>query len=129
LKLFFAILCKVETPLQKRENCEKNHIVKTHEVFTVQNALLKHVASCTEGITARLESMRMQSHWLPVWAQLSPQDWCKEFKQAKAWLASSLHDLKDNTIGLSAQSVKRIQHCFTLGQLRAQVRLLPNTLL
>jgi hypothetical protein len=58
---------------------------------------------------------------MPVWAQLSPQDWCYEFKQAKALLASSLHDLKDKSNGLSAESVKRIQHCFTLGQLRAQV--------
>ncbi|DBA96480.1 TPA: hypothetical protein ACH3X1_015364 [Trebouxia sp. C0004] len=61
--------------------------------------------------------MRVQSHWMPVWAQLSPQDWCSEFKQAKALLASSL---KDKSNGLSAQSVKRIQHCFTLGQLRSQ---------
>ena len=71
----------------------------------------------------------MQSHWVPVWAQLNPQDWCSDFKQAKAWLASSLHDHKDNTTGLSAQGVKRIQHCFTLGQLRAQVRQLPSILL
>ncbi len=74
----------------------------------------------------------MQSHWMPVWAQLSPQDWCSEFnefKQAKALLASSLLDLMDNANGLSAASVKRIQHCFTLGQFRAQVRQLPNALL
>ncbi len=58
---------------------------------------------------------------MPVWAQLSPRDWCSDLKQAKALLASSLHDLKDKSDGLSAQSVKRIQHCFTLGQLRAQV--------
>jgi len=90
--------------------------------------LLKHVAFCAEGITARLESMRVQSHWMLVWAQLSPRDWCSNFKEAKAWLASSLPELKENTIGLSAQSVKRIQHCFTLGQLRAQVRQ-PSTLL
>ena len=83
--------------------------------------LLKHVASCAERLTAWLESMRVQSHWMPVWAQLSPQDWCYEFKQAKALLASSLHDLKNKSNGLSAESVKRIQHCFTLGQLRAQV--------
>jgi len=47
----------------------------------------------------------------------------------KALLASSLHDLKDSANGLSAQSVKQIQHCFTLGQLQAQVRQLPNALL
>ncbi|DBA65711.1 TPA: hypothetical protein ACH3X2_002758 [Trebouxia sp. C0005] len=74
-----------------------------------------------ERLTAWLESMRVQSHWMPVWAKLSPQDWCSEFKQAKALLASSLHDLKDKSNGLSAQSVKRIQHCFTLGHLRTQV--------
>ncbi|KAL0034155.1 hypothetical protein WJX77_000688 [Trebouxia sp. C0004] len=73
-----------------------------------------------ERLTAWLESMRVQRHWMPVWAQLSPQDWCSEFKQAKALLASSLHDLKDKSNGLSAQRVKRIQHCFTLGQLRSQ---------
>ncbi len=76
--------------------------------------------------------MRTQSHWVPVWAQLSPQDWCSEFnefKQAKALLASSLHDLKDSANGLSAQSVKRIQHCFTLGHLKTQVRQLPKALL
>ncbi len=74
----------------------------------------------------------MQSHWVPVWAQLSPQDWCSEFnefKQAKALLARSLLVLMDKANGLSAQSVKRIQHCFTLGHLRAQVRQLPNALL
>ena len=96
------------------------------------SVLLKHVAFCAEGITARLESMRVQSHWMPVWAQLSPRDWCCDFKEAKAkakaWLASKLPELKENTNGLSAQSVKRIQHCFTLGQLRAQVRQ-PSTLL
>ncbi len=73
--------------------------------------------------------MRVQSHWMPVWAQLNPQDWCSEFKQAKALLASSLRDLKYKSNGLSAQSVKRIQHCFTLGHLRAQVRLLFKVLL
>ncbi len=95
----------------------------------VQSVLLKRVASCAETITTWLESMRMQSHWVPVWAQLNPQDWCSEFKQAQALLASNLQDLNDCTNGLSAQSMKRIQHCFTLGQLRAQVRLLSNTLL
>jgi len=73
--------------------------------------------------------MRMQSHWVPVWAQLSPQDWCSDFKQAEALLASNLHDLKDNTNGLSAHNVMRIQHCFKLTQLRAPVRLLSKTLL
>ncbi len=92
--------------------------------FKVLNILQKHVASCAGRLTAWLESMRIQSLWLPVWAQLDPQDWCREFKQAKALLASSLHDLKDKSNGLSAQSVKRIQHCFALGHLRAQVRLL-----
>ncbi len=73
--------------------------------------------------------MRVQSHWMPVWAQLSPWDWCNDFKQAKALLASSLRDLKHKSDGLSAQSVKRIEHCFTLGQLRAQVRQLLMILL
>ncbi len=105
------------------------NIVKTHDLFMVQNVSLKRDASCAEVVTAQLESIRMQSHWTPVWAQLSPQDWCSEFKQAKARLASNLRDLKDSTNGLSTQSVKRIEHCFTLGQLKGQVRLLSRKLL
>lgn len=68
----------------------------------------------SDHIVQGLDSMRKQTPWAAVFAELGQDDWCETYATAKDQLVSSLAFLSGKG-RIPGPTVKRIQRCFAIG--------------